>query len=247
LAANILHITIRQKKVSDIIENSLMIKEIDNLINESLDLVIVESTKKGYVLKDKKTSMTYILNLDDYEDLIKQRNNHTLNKVIKKRNLNILDCTGGFARDSAIIAALGNNVTLIESNPVIMRVLNDAIERVCSATMNNIFNKITTKFGDCVDFIRTTNMKYDYIYFDFMFNTSKSALPLKREQFLRKLVHNDLKRNQDIISEVLQRVGCKVIIKEHVKSNDYKHLDIINTYKEKVVKYHLLNGKNENY
>ena len=80
-----------------------------------------------------------------------------------------------------------------------------------------------------------------------MFNTSKSALPSKREQFLRKIVSNDLNRNQEIVEEVLQRVGCKIIIKEHVKSNDYKHLDIINTYKEKVVKYHLLIGKNEHY
>ena len=128
-----------------------------------------------------------------------------------------------------------------------MRVLNDSISRIRSTVMKNIFSNITTKFGNCIDFIRTTNKKYDYIYFDFMFNVNKSALPSKKEQFLRKIVHNNVHRNQNIIHEVLQRVGCKVIIKEHAKSNDYKHLDIINTYKEKVVKYHLLEGRNENY
>lgn len=219
----------------------------DNLINESLNCIIVESTKKGCILKDKETLMTYLLNLDEYETIVKENKNHTLNKVIKKNNLNILDCTGGFARDSAIISSLGNSVTLIESNPIIIRVLNDATKRVRSTAISTIFNRITTKFGDCIDFIRTTKKKYDYIYFDFMFNTSKSALPSKREQFLRKIVSNDLNRNQEIVEEVLQRVGCKIIIKEHVKSNDYKHLDIINTYKEKVVKYHLLIGKNEHY
>ena len=56
-----------------------------------------------------------------------------------------------------------------------------------------------------------------------------------------------IRDGKSIIDEVLHRVGCKVIIKEHAKSNDYKHLDIINTYKEKVVKYHLLEGRNENY
>jgi hypothetical protein len=128
-----------------------------------------------------------------------------------------------------------------------MLVLKDAIRRIKSTTMNNIFNNITTKFGDCIDFIRTTNKKYDYIYFDFMFNINKSALPLKKDQFIRKVVNNNVQRNQSIIDEVLHRVGCKVIIKEHAKSNDYKHLDKINTYKEKIVKYHLLEGKNENY
>lgn len=77
-----------------------------------------------------------------------------------------------------------------------------------------------------------------------MFNTSKTALPSKREQFLRGIVQNDININKAIVEEVLQRVSCKVIIKEHIKSNDYRHLDIINTYKEKVVKYHLLQGKN---
>jgi hypothetical protein len=224
-----------------------MIEEFDNPASSSSDCIIVESTKKGYVLKDKKSMMTYLLNLDEYEKIVKQRNSHILKKVIKRKDLNILDCTGGFARDSAIITSLGNTVTLIENNPVIMMVLKDAISRIKSTTMNNIFNKITTKFGDCIDFIRTTNKKYDYIYFDFMFNINKSALPLKKDQFIRKVVNNNMQRNQNIIDEVLHRVGCKVIIKEHAKSNDYKHLDKINTYKEKIVKYHLLEGKNENY
>ena len=224
-----------------------MIEEFDNDTSSSPDYIIVESTKKGYVLKDKKTMMTYLLNLDEYEKIVKQRNNHILKKVIKRKGLNVLDCTGGFARDSAIITSLGNTVTLIENNPVIMLVLKDAIRRIKSTTMNNIFNNITTKFGDCIDFIRTTNKKYDYIYFYFMFNINKSALPLKKDQFIRKVVNNNVQRNQSIIDEVLHRVGCKVIIKEHAKSNDYKHLDKINTYKEKIVKYHLLEGKNENY
>jgi 16S rRNA G966 N2-methylase RsmD len=224
-----------------------MIEEFDNPASSSSDCIIVESTKKGYVLKDKKSMMTYLLNLDEYEKIVKQRNSHILKKVIKRKDLNILDCTGGFARDSAIITSLGNTVTLIENNPVIMMVLKDAISRIKSTTMNNIFNKITTKFGDCIDFIRTTNKKYDYIYFDFMFNINKSALPLKKDQFIRKVVNNNMQRNQNIIDEVLHRVGCKVIIKEHAKSNDYKHLDKINTYKEKIVKYHLLEGKNEDY
>ena len=224
-----------------------MIEEFDNLINGSSNHIIIESTKKGCVLKDKKTLMTYLLNLDEYEKIFSQSNKHILKRIVKKKGLNILDCTGGFARDSAIISSIGNTVTLIENNPIIMRVLNDAISRIRSTVVKNIFSNITTKFGDCINFIRTTNRKYDYIYFDFMFNVNKSALPSKKEQFLRKIVHNNVHRNQNIIHEVQQRVGCKVIIKENAKSNDYKHLDIINTYKEKVVKYHLLEGRNENY
>ena len=76
-----------------------------------------------------------------------------------------------------------------------------------------------------------------------MFNINKSALPSKNEQFLRKIVKNDINENVDIIHETIQRVRSKIIIKEHISSNDYHNFDIINTYEGKTVKYHLLEGK----
>mgnify|MGYP005746830089 FL=1 len=136
---------------------------------------------------------------------------------------------------------------MIEENLIVMRILKDAMSRIQNKKVAHIFKSITTKFGSCLEYIKNTNKIYDYIYFDFMFNNCSTALPSKREQFLRKIVKNDINTNKAIVEEVLQRVGCKVIIKEHIKSNNYQHLDIINTYKEKVVKYHLLQGKNEYY
>ena len=221
--------------------------EIDKILNNLSKNVYINRTKKGYLLEEIESKMTFSLELDEYESIIKQNKKHIINKIFKKNHLSILDCTGGFARDSAIIASLGNSVTMIEENPLIMRVLRDAICRIKNNNIGIIFKKITTKLGNCLDYIKTTNKVFDYIYFDFMFNTHKSALPSKREQFLRMITHNDIDINRDIIKEVLQRVGCKVIIKEHIKSNDYQNLNIINTYKERVVKYHLLQGNNEYY
>ena len=76
-----------------------------------------------------------------------------------------------------------------------------------------------------------------------MFNVFKSALPSKRDQFLRKITNNDVEMNRSIIKETIQRMNCKIIIKEHVKSHDYDDLNIINTYKKKVVKYNLIGSK----
>ena len=222
----------------------LDIKEI--LINLPENIFIKES-KKGLRLIDRISKMTFSLELDDYDNIIRQNKKHVLSKILKKNQLMILDCTGGFARDSAIISSLGNNVTMIEENLIVMRILKDAMSRIQNREVNCIFKRITTKLGSCLEYIKTTNKIYDYIYFDFMFNNCSTALPSKREQFLRKIVKNDINTNKAIVEEVLQRVGCKVIIKEHIKSNNYQHLDIINTYKEKVVKYHLLQGKNGYY
>jgi protein-L-isoaspartate O-methyltransferase len=222
-------------------------EEIVKILNNLSKNIFIKETKKGYLLEDRESKMTFSLDLDEYDSIIRQNKKHIINKIFKKGPSRVLDCTGGFGRDSAIISSLGNSVTMIEENPLIMKVLRDAICRIKNNNIGLIFEKITTKLGNCLDYIKTTNKLFDYIYFDFMFNTNKSALPSKREQFLRMIANNDIDVNRDIIKEVIQRVGCKVIIKEHIKSNDYKHLDIINTYKERVVKYHLLQGKNEYY
>ena len=223
------------------------ILDIYKILNNFSKNIFVKETKKGLMLEDNASKMTFSLELDDYDNIIKQNKKHVLSKILKKDQLMVLDCTGGFARDSAIISSPGNNVTMIEENLIVMRILKDAMSRIQSRKVNCIFKRITTKLGSCLEYIKTTNKIYDYIYFDFMFNNCSTALPSKREQFLRKIVKNDINTNKAIVEEVLQRVGCKVIIKEHIKSNNYQHLDIINTYKEKVVKYHLLQGKNGYY
>ena len=220
------------------------ILDINKILNNLSENIFIKESKKGLMLEDRISKMTFSLELDDYDNIIRQNKRHILSKILKKDQLMILDCTGGFARDSAIISSLGNNVTMIEENLIVMRILKDAMRRIQNGEIKRIFKRITTKLGSCLEYIKTTNKVYDYIYFDFMFNNSSTALPSKREQFLRKIVKNDININKAIVEEVLQRVSCKVIIKEHIKSNDYRHLDIINTYKEKVVKYHLLQGKN---
>ena len=198
--------------------------------------ITLHKTSYGYEVWDDERNMKMSLSFDDYQKILKDNKKHQLNKIVKTNNLNILDCTGGFARDAAILASLGNEVTLVEQNPIIMFLLVDARGKIESDEIRSIFSRIKSKFGNCIDFIRNTDKHFDYIYFDFMFNTNKSALPSKNEQFLRKIVKNDINENKDIIHETVQRVMGKIIIKEHISSNDYDNFDIINTYKGKTVK-----------
>ena len=205
--------------------------------------ITLHKTSDGYEIWDNEKNMKMSLSFDDYSKILLDNKKHQLNKIFKAKNSSILDCTGGFARDAAILASLGNNVTLIDRNPVIMSLLIDAREKIKSDDIRYIFSRIKIRFGNCIEFIRNTSKHFDYIYFDFMFNINKSALPSKNEQFLREIVKNDINENIDIIHETIQRVKSKIIIKEHISSNDYDNFDIINTYKGKTVKYHLLKGK----
>ena len=205
--------------------------------------ITLHKTSDGYEIRDNEKNMKMPLSFDDYSKIILDNKKHQLNKIFKEKNLSILDCTGGFARDAAILASLGNNVTLIERNPLIISLLVNASQKIKIDDIQYIFSRIKIRFGNCIDFIKNTNQHFDYMYFDFMFNINKSALPSKNEQFLRKIVKNDINENLDIIHETIQRVRSKIIIKEHISSNDYDNFDIINTYKGKTVKYHLLEGK----
>ncbi len=206
--------------------------------------ISLTETPDGYEIKDVSNNMKMTLSLDSYERIISENNKHQLSRIVKSNRLQILDCTGGFARDAAILASLGNHITLVEQNPLVMALLINAKKNIKSDNIKLIFERITNQLGNCIDYIRRTSKKFDYVYFDFMFNNNKSSLPSKKEQFLRKIVKNDIGENLDIIRETLHRLSSKIIIKEHISSNDYKNFDIINTYKGKTVKYHLLKGKN---
>ena len=138
--------------------------------------ITLHKTSDGYEIRDNEKNMKLSLSFDDYSKILLDNKKHQLSKIFKARNSSILDCTGGFARDAAILASLGNNVTLIERNPLIMSLLVDAREKIKNDGIRYIFSRIKNRFGNCIDFIRRTDMHFDYIYFDFMFNINKLSL-----------------------------------------------------------------------
>ena len=124
--------------------------EINKIINQLSDNISLTQTDESYVLQDKQNMMSFSLDLYEYEKIIIENKTHVLKKIFKKEGLKVLDCTGGFGRDSAIIASLGNNdVTLIEDNPMIMKILRDAIRRIKSNKIEKIFNSKRIEMRVC--------------------------------------------------------------------------------------------------
>lgn len=127
------------------------ILDINKILNNLSENIFIKESKKGLMLEDRISKMTFSLELDDYDNIIRQNKRHILSKILKKDQLMILDCTGGFARDSAIISSLGNNVTMIEENLIVMRILKDAMRRIQNGEIKRIFKRITTKLGSCLE------------------------------------------------------------------------------------------------
>ena len=129
--------------------------------------IIIHSANHLYADIPHFIDFKFILNESDAGKKAQTALKNKLNKIFKAKNLSILDCTGGFARDAAILASLGNDVTLIERNTLIMSLLVDAREKIKIDDIRNIFSKIKIRLGNCLDFIRNTNKHFDYVYFDF--------------------------------------------------------------------------------
>ena len=79
------------------------------------------------------------------------------------------------------MSSLGNNVTMIEKITN-NETLTDA-KKNFDKNIKSIFNDISMRLGDCLSFIRDTAFRFDYLYFDFMFNVNKSAYPQKETVF----------------------------------------------------------------
>ncbi|MEL0172278.1 MAG: hypothetical protein VW871_01820, partial [Gammaproteobacteria bacterium] len=59
-----------------------------NIINDSyltnVHNLTLNKTKNGLQLKDNKSNEKFILSFDEYSEILKNRRNHPLNKILKK-------------------------------------------------------------------------------------------------------------------------------------------------------------------
>lgn len=106
----------------------------------------------------------------------------------KKNGLRILDATGGLGRDAWTLAALGAQVTVVERNEVIFRLLQDAHRRAAEIN-SDIAQRLSLIHADARSVMK---QDWDAIHLDPMFpHEGKTALPSKELQILRELCGDD--------------------------------------------------------
>ena len=60
-------------------------QEIIKILNNLSENVFIKGTKKGYLLENRESKMTFSLDLDEYDSIIKQNKKHIINKIFKIR------------------------------------------------------------------------------------------------------------------------------------------------------------------
>lgn len=100
-----------------------------------------------------------------------------------------IDATAGLGEDALLLAAAGFHVTLYEKNPILYRLLDDAMKRAAEVPqLAEIVSRMELLEGDSVCAMKELAASPDVILLDPMFpERQKSALVRKKLQIIQKL------------------------------------------------------------
>lgn len=147
----------------------------------------------------------------------------------KISNPTVLDLTAGMGGDAFVLASLGAKLTMVERNPVVHALLNDALSRAKlkdDAELQDILSRLSLSKQNSIDYLKQlTESDYpDVIYLDPMFpSRNKSAQVKKEMQFFHDIVGSD-EDSSEVFLTALHKAKKRIVVKRPRLANK-----IINT------------------
>lgn len=152
----------------------------------------LEKTENGLVLTDGKLSL-----MADFSTMLSRVSSNKIGgealiKAAKQGEGLAVDATAGLGEDSFLLAAAGYKVLMIEKNPVIAKLLQDAIDLgMKNEDLAPIVSRMSLVEGDSVEILTKDSKTFAnpaMIYLDPMFpGRTKSGLIKKKFQLLQQL------------------------------------------------------------
>ena len=133
----------------------------------------------------------------------------------------VADATAGTGEDAFLLAAKGCEVDLIEYNPVISTLLENALERAkADERLSPIAERMHLITGDSTEILPLKKGQYRLIYLDPMFpERKKSGLIKKKFQLLQQL-ETPCGDEEKLFSAALQATSERIIVKR-MESNPF--------------------------
>lgn len=132
----------------------------------------------------------------------------------KKAELTICDATAGIGREGCLLASLGARVTLVERSPIMVALLNDALNR-CNAAWRE---RVILIAADSRNFLATTKEHFDVIYLDPMFEAHSHKAQVKKEmQYLQALM-GPQEDADALLTAALRLKSGRVVVKRPLKA-----------------------------
>jgi len=128
----------------------------------------------------------------------------------------VIDATAGFGRDSFVLANLGCTITLIERQPLISTLLNDALTRACdNQDISDVLSRMALVHEDAATYLASLGeaSKPDVIYMDPMYpSREKAALVKKDMRLLHQLAGPDTDSDH-LLAEAIKVARKRVVVK----------------------------------
>ena len=158
----------------------------------------------------------------------------------------IIDATAGFGRDAFVLANLGCNITLIERNPLIATLLDDALQRAAeNSDINEVINRMSLINDEATHYLSSIKnlSRPDVIYMDPMYpSREKSALVKKDMRLLHELAGPDMDSEQ--LLTTARMISLKRVVVKRPKSAPFVGEQTPNTSIEsKNTRYDVYLGK----
>jgi len=156
----------------------------------------------------------------------------------KKREIqSVIDLTAGWGKDSFILATHGQQVTMLEQNPLVFNCLNYLLTIARHDSDAQTCQRLTIVNQNSLHYLQAeTRVTADCLYLDPMFPAHKSsALPSKDLQILQLLTENmDI---DALFKLALNRAKFRVVVKRpiHAQALNDRKPDIV--YREKTIRF----------
>lgn len=168
--------------------------------------------------------------------------NQTLLKACNNKQRNIktlLDITAGWGMDSLSLASHGQQVTLLEQNPLVYAIVAYSLDCLAADPAGaGLTARLSLQQVHALDYLQALNREraFDCIYLDPMFPVHKStAKPSKALQILQALTEN---RDIDTCFELaLQCAAKRVVVKRPARASTLGNLKPDLVYREKTVRF----------
>ena len=136
----------------------------------------------------------------------------------KISNPHVLDLTAGLGGDAFVLASLGANITMVERNPVVHALLNDALERAslsADAELQEILTRLKLENKNAAEVLNDLNENEipDVIYLDPMFPSRTKTAQVKKEmQFFHEVVGDD-QDSEALLLLALSKAKKRIVVK----------------------------------
>lgn len=191
-----------------------------HLTTEHLELRKILPSDKGKKQKVESITIDFLAGKSKHRRLQGGGKGQDLAKAIglhKIKNPTVLDLTAGMGGDSFVLATLGASLSMVERNPVVHALLNDALERIslsADSELQEILSRIKLINSDSFEALKNVNEELpDVIYLDPMFPPrTKSAQVKKEMQFFHDIVGDD-NDSEKLLLESLQYAKKRIVVK----------------------------------